>query len=92
MRGHFTNISDLIFMVSIYYECPSITGIISNTVGLSASGAWKSRSAALIKVKVLPLPWVCQTRPRRTTCSTAPVWCRRRMYLCSSSSFSAKTM
>ncbi len=31
---------------------------------MSASGARKSSSAALIMVKVLPLPWVCQTSPR----------------------------
>ena len=36
-----------------------------NTVGLSAVAALNSNSAALIIVKVLPLPWVCQTSPRR---------------------------
>ncbi len=39
-------------------------------VGLFASGALKSSSAALIIVNVLPLPWVCQTSPRlRFGCS-----------------------
>ncbi|OIQ67784.1 hypothetical protein GALL_506350 [mine drainage metagenome] len=65
------------------WSSSSLRSIISSTVGLSAPGARKSRSAALIMVKVLPLPWVCQMRPRvrlgssarLTAASTAPVWC-----------------
>jgi hypothetical protein len=61
-----TPISSIARFRSIW-SSSSLRSINTRTVGLSASAALNNRSAVLIIVKVLPLPCVCQTKPRRAS-------------------------